>query len=396
MGTADRILGSIAFVVGNYPSRAHPNRGTFVRQLVEAVARRGVDCTVIHPWKLHEWVRERAREPRTPLAEMRVRLCRPLTLSLSNRRWGPWNTYGLTLRNFRRAVWRVLRQLPEKPVALYGHFLYPSGSTAVWAGKRMGRPAFVAVGESFDEGSPGLWSLESVGVDAARRQLAGAAGFVAVSSLLRAQLKRELGLPEESIRVFPNGVDPRCFWPRDRRAMRQKHGLPEDRFLLAYVGVFDERKGVQRVCRAMQGLPGVSGIFVGQGPQPPAGDQVAFCGRVPHEQVPELLSAADCFVLPSLAEGSSNATLEAMACGLPVMVSDRAFNRDICDADSAWMIDPQDVAAIREGIVRWRDDPAARNRFARAALARAAAFDVQRRAQRILEWMAQRIASQAG
>lgn len=322
-----------------------------------------------------------------------VRVIRPLTLSLSNRRIGPWNSFRFTQRRFQASVGRGLRSLTGGVDAVYGHFLYPAGAAAVWAGGRLGRPAFVAVGESFAGEASGLWTLRPVGEARARRQLAGAAGFVAVSSQLREQLGVQLGVPADRCRVFPNGVDPRRFFPRDRRAMRRKHGLPEDRFLVGYVGVFDERKGVQRVCRAMQGLSGVSGVFVGRGPQPPVGEQVAFCGQVPHAEVPELLSAADCFVLPSLAEGSSNATLEAMACGLPVVVADRAFNRDICDAGCAVLVDPEDVAAIRTGVERLWREPETRDRLARAALVRAAGFDVRRRAEGILNWMADRSVS---
>jgi len=353
-----------------------------VRQLVDAFAELGVRSTVIYPWKLHDWLRERAKEPASGTKpDAPVQVLRPITLSLSSRRLGPLNTFALTYANFRRAVWRALKSMNEKPDAVYGHFMYPTGAAAVWTGKQLGRPAFVAVGEGT------FWTLRPLGLKRARRDLMPMTGAIAVSGLIRRNLIEELNLPPHKVAVFPNGVDLRKFHPLDRSAMRRKHGLPQDRFLVIYVGNFIEPKGIRRAAAAIDGLPGVSGIFVGSGPVAPEIQNVALCGKVSHEIVPELLSAADCFLLPSDAEGSSNATLEAMACGLPVVVSARPFNEDICDKDTAVLVEPADVAAIRAAVVNLQRDIELRERLAKAALSRATLFDIQARARRILEWM---------
>ncbi|MCZ7637770.1 MAG: glycosyltransferase [Verrucomicrobia bacterium] len=373
----------IAFVTGNFPSRAHPNHGTFVRQLADAIAEQGVQCTVIHPRKLHTWWRERRQDPTAGAGVgLGVRVHRPVTLSVSNRQLGSFNTFAVTHYAFRRAAWRVLSRLPAKPDAVYGHFLYSAGATAVWAAQRLGRPGFVAVGEGT------FWTLRPLGIERAKRDFAGMTGAVAVSSVLQRRLIRELGFPSEKVAVFPNGVDRRRFHPRDRLAMRRKHGLPEDRFLVIYVGNFIAPKGVQRVAAALDGLEGVSGVFVGSGPLTPKIPNLAFCGRVPHEQVPELLSAADCFVLPSDVEGSSNATLEAMACGLPVIVSDGEFNDDLVrQGITGLRVAHKDIEAIRGAIGRLSSDPALRQRLGAAAAQHGAELEIGRRAAGILAWM---------
>lgn len=395
--TPEPTLRHIAFVTGNFPSRAHPNHGTFVRQLVDAIAQQGVQCTVIHPRKLHTWWRERREDPTAGAGVgPGVRVHRPVTLSVSNRQLGPFNTFAVTHYAFQRAAWRVLNRLPAKPDAVYGHFLYSAGATAVWAAQRLGRPGFVAVGESFDEGEDGLWTLRMFSGHRVRGDFAKTLGFVAVSTFLRDQLIKELGIEPSRIVVFPNGVDCRRFYPRDRLAMRRKYGLPEARFLVVFVGGFEERKGVQRVCAALEGLPEVGGIFVGDGRLRPVGPQVCFCGRVAHELVPELLSAADAFVLPSRAEGSSNATLEAMACGLPVVVSDRAFNRDICNATTALLVAPDDVKRIRAAVSALVNSSELRAGLAGAALSAARGFGIQERAHGILRWMAARATGSHG
>jgi glycosyltransferase involved in cell wall biosynthesis len=104
---------------------------------------------------------------------------------------------------------------------------------------------------------------------------------------------------------------------------------------------------------------------------------------VPHEDVPVWLSAADLFVLPTLDEGCSNALLEALACGLPVVTSDRPFNRAVVDESVARLVEPRDPAAIGAAIAALVDRPEERAKLAGAALAHARAFSLERRAARI-------------
>ena len=120
---------------------------------------------------------------------------------------------------------------------------------------------------------------------------------------------------------------------------------------------------------------------------------MALCRRVTHEEMPALLSACDVFVLPTLIEGSCNALVEAMACGLPIVSSTGEFNDDVLDESMSIRIDPLDVAAIRAAIVRLRDDPALRARMAAEALRRSRLFDVDDRARRMLAFMAERQAA---
>jgi len=348
---------------------------------------------VIYPWKLHEWLRDRNEITVQSEASEGVCVHRPLMISVSNRRLGAFNTFALTQASFQHAVWRALNQLREKPDAVYGHFLYSAGAAAAWAGARLGCPSFVAVGESTGPGSEGIWSLQHVKPDAAKERFARAAGFMAVSEGLRQQLLAELSIPEAKIKVFPNGIDPVRFHRRNRQAMRRKHALPPDDFLVIFVGAFDERKGSLRVHQALTGLPAVQGIFVGEGPLRPSGKQVAFCGRAFHEEVAELLCAADLFVLPSREEGCSNATLEAMACGLPVVVSRRPFNAGICDQKNAWLVEPDDISEIRQAIVQLKDNAEHRRRLGDAAFARCTRFDIRDRARNVLAWMEERIAA---
>ena len=375
-------------IAANYPSAIQPACGAFVRSFVHALADAGAEAEVVHPISLLS----RLRGPypaggidATPGGRA-IPVHRPLYASFSARDLGFTNTARWSQLGFERGVARALKRLRSVPAVAYGHFLYFSGRAAVRVGEQRGIPSFVAVGEGT------FWTAERMGWHRARRDFRSATGLLAVSTVLKEKLIAELGLPAEKIGVFPNGVDLGRFAPRDRAQMREKHGLPPDRFVVAYVGHFLKDKGVGVLAEALEGMAGTGAVFVGTGPHVPEASNVLFRGVLPHEQIPEMLSAADVFVMPSFVEGSCNAMIEAMACGLPIIASDGRFHDDLLDESCALRVDTTRAAALREAVARLRDDPARRGRMAQAARARARAFDIHVRARRVLGWMEERIA----
>jgi len=115
---------------------------------------------------------------------------------------------------------------------------------------------------------------------------------------------------------------------------------------------------------------------------------VVFVGSQPHRRVPEILAAADAFVLPTDIEGSCNGIIEAMACGLPVITSEGDFNDDLVDETMSIRVDPRDVGAIRAAIVTLQQNQQIREELAAAALERSRQFDINRRAEKVLSWIA--------
>jgi len=375
----------VVFITSNYPSEARPACGTFVRQLVFAIANQGVKCSVISPVSVFDVMRFGERAPAISVdsngGAARVRTLRPRYVSFSNKGVIGYNTARLTQATFERAARGALSVLDAPPTILYGHFLYPGGGTAVRVAEEIGIPSIVAVGEST------FWSVEPMGYRRASEDLGKAGGFVAVSEEIKRNLMERLYISEEKIRVFPNGVDLERFYPRDRLEMRRKFGLPHERFIIAFVGHFDQRKGPHRVLAAASGLEKCGLIFMGRGSAPLEGEDILFKGQLSHSEVPEMLSAADIFVLPTLAEGSCNAIVEALACGLPVVTSRREFNSDIADDGVAIMVDPMDINEIREAIILLRDEPSLRKKMSTRALMLARERNIHVRASNIIRWM---------
>ena len=111
-------------------------------------------------------------------------------------------------------------------------------------------------------------------------------------------------------------------------------------------------------------------------------------GPVPGNLVPWWLSAADVFVLPSLAEGMSVAVIEALACGVPIVVSDRPFNRNFLDEECAVFVDPLDARSISEGISAVLESAERRRQMSEAGRKRAQQHSLSVRARAVLEFAA--------
>src|SRR5690606_21649559 len=160
--------------------------------------------------------------------------------------------------------------------------------------------------------------------------------FVALTPAIAEELVTA-GVPQERIVPLVNGVESDHIMPRTDYALHRPARL-------LYAGRLHPQKGVEILLRAVaqvvQTRPGGLCLrILGDGPLKDSLQALArgldiepyveFCGQV--DDVLEQMQAVDLFVLPSRAEGLSNALLEAMACGLPVVASDVPGNAAVVE-----------------------------------------------------------------
>lgn len=213
------------------------------------------------------------------------------------------------------------------------HWVYPDGFAAVMLGKRLGLPVVVSCrGSDVNRFSrvPVLRRLVSY-------TLRECTAVITVSQALKDRVV-ELGIPEEKVKVIPNGIDTERFVFRPRKEARKELGLPADKKILLSVGHLVKRKGFPHLVDAMDVLVNGRGredlllLIVGDGPQRgelerlierySLGDCVRLLGAKRFDEVHEWYGASDIFCLMSYGEGWPNVIFEAMACGNPVIATD--------------------------------------------------------------------------
>jgi glycosyltransferase involved in cell wall biosynthesis len=194
------------------------------------------------------------------------------------------------------------------------------------------------------------------------RVLSGARRVIAVSEFTRRELIDLLRVPEEKIRVVPNGVDERFT----------STGPAADGDYVLAVGTLEPRKNLPRLVEAARrndvelrvvGARGWGGVEIG-------GNGVRWLGEVSDEELASLYRGALCVAYPSVYEGFGIPVLEAMACGAPVVTSRGTAMEEVADG-AAVLVDPSDPAELAAGIER---AAAERETLAARGLERAAAF----------------------
>jgi len=208
---------------------------------------------------------------------------------------------------------------------------------------------------------------------------------VSVSDQLRTLQAGRTRFPASKITVIHNGVDTSRFFPNAmiRNRMRQELALADDEFCIGCVGNLFPIKDHMTLLAAIKELAASCQswrlLLVGEGPERSrleafiSGERwrhrVQFIGSSPH--VAELLQAMDVYVLPSLSEGISNSLLEAMATGLPVVVTATGGNPEVVvDGDSGLLFPVGGVGQLAETLKRLHAESERRGKFAQNALRR--------------------------
>ena len=372
-------------------SSSYPNEdgvgNTFVEQLVNAMTRQGHHCVVISP--LNTFGNDMAskyeeHEIKEIGPNQMVEVFRP-------RIWNrniPFISISTNRYYAQRAIEKTIRKYKLEFDVMYCHF-FASGVLAWHYAYNNSIPLFVATGESkvkpFSQKPCFAFSLKKF------REYTS--GVVCVSSKNLDECV-ELGYAEkEKCKVFPNGANLQLFKPLNKKKCRQQIGLKEEDFLLITVGEFSDRKGQNRIIKAVDSLSDstIKTCFIGSGEPIVDRDYVFFKGKVKHDELPVYLNAADVFVLPTLREGCCNAIVEALACGLPAVSSDRKFNYDILDETNSIMVDPEDINQIATAIKLLLEDNNKRGLLANGAKKKAGMLSIDQRAFNIIGFIKERM-----
>jgi len=199
---------------------------------------------------------------------------------------------------------------------------------------------------------------------------------------------------------LPNGVDLERFHPGAGEPARFRP--PDASLVVGFAGRLATTKRPEDVlamaARLRQSFPGVRVLMAGEGSRRAeyerharaiGADNVTFLGYV--GDMPSFYAACDVVVLPSSEEGSSNALLEAMACGKPVVCSDiPPLVEQVRDRDTGLLVPLGDIAALTGAVESLLHEPELRFRLASRGLAAAQSSSSQAAAER-LAWILRRL-----
>jgi glycosyltransferase involved in cell wall biosynthesis len=266
-------------------------------------------------------------------------------------RWQKMATYvaGMLSVTVRARSWADVIQVQQA--------LYPAAAMALLA-PLLRRPLVVRNAGSGEFGGVQLMRRMPLGTFGLSLMARAATG-VSLNAEMTCEM-REAGF--RHLVEIPNGIElgPEMT-PADRATARAALGIEGPTVL--YVGRLEAEKGVDLLIRAWQrvDVPGANLVIVGNGPdresllrlamEASTGCSIRFAGA--STDVRRYLHAADLFVLPSRSEGISNALLEAMASGLPVVTTDVGGNRQVIQLPHIGiLVPPQDSEALAEAICR--------------------------------------------
>lgn len=198
------------------------------------------------------------------------------------------------------------------------------------------------------------------------------ADLVLVPSRLVAEQLREEGVPAERAAIFPYTVDLTRFWPASSEPASTDVPLR-----CLFVGHICHGKGISVLLEAARRLQTQPVVFELVGPcRAPElvrslPENAIWLGSLPQVQVGERMRAADVLLLPSIGDAYGLVTLEAMACGRPVVVSDLAGSSElITDGEEGLIVPAGDVSSLALAVERLLDDPESRRAMGLAARAR--------------------------
>ena len=196
---------------------------------------------------------------------------------------------------------------------------------------------------------------------------------VSTAAVLRAQRMNT------HIYIWSRGVDRDQFNP-GRRDMewRRSLGIADDELAVVFLGRLVLEKGLETFAGAIDELHsrGVHhhALVIGEGParawfeeRMPSG---VFVGQQVGDELGHALASADVFLNPSVTESFGNVTLEAMACGLPVVAAQATgANSIVRNGETGTLVEPDDVDAFADALEAYARDPVLRERHGSAGLA---------------------------
>ncbi|WP_043932226.1 teichuronic acid biosynthesis protein TuaC [Bacillus sp. EB01] len=346
----------VLWITSVYPSPEQPGSGVFHETQVQALARLGIEVTVICPVPRNPVVIRYMKKKYRVLDNMPLRYVRkgitvyrpPYTAFPGQLRW---------VQPDQRIAAVVLKTIIEFNIEsdlIHAHFAMPSGGAARLVAQATSLPWLLTLHGSDVNVYP---HYSNSAMKAFLQSVKGATHVVSVGRNLQVTAKAMSGRDSS---FLPIGVDLSRFKePKQfKLEIRKQLALPLDKKLVLFIGRLTETKGVFELAKALEELPAeVAAVYVGDGPaygklksHPELNKRLFLIGQVENERVKDYLAASDIFVLPSYREGMPTVVIEALALKVPVICTRVGDVPELFGEHGQLLIEPQSVEDLVAGI----------------------------------------------
>jgi sugar transferase (PEP-CTERM/EpsH1 system associated) len=257
------------------------------------------------------------------------------------------------------ALWRLYRLLREERPTILHTWMFHANIPGRVLGRLAGVPIVISGERTMGMESRWRYWLNRMTAPLADR-------ITCVSQQVADFAVNHIGIPRHKIIVIPNGIElPDFEHPFDTAQIRSELELPVDQVLVGTIARLDPVKRLDILLHALRSLPNVYAVIIGDGPERARltalseglglVDRVHFAGH--QGNVWPWLAALDVFALSSDWEGMSNALLEAMAAGLPVVATAVGGTPDVVmDGATGLLVPRRDPAALVEALASLMND----------------------------------------
>lgn len=378
----------ILTVTLGYPKYRGDSTAPFMEAIVRGLAGEGHDVDVVLPFHPHFEQQDADGVRFFPYRYSPVKEFAP---------WGFGQTFNqasairidvaaltpLIVQSLRRAL--IRRVSVDHYDLIHAHWVVPNGWLASNVAKRRGIPIVVTLHGT----DVAMGERHRILRRLCARAFQRADAVTATSNALRVRAVALGARPDVSTTVYV-GVDTERFSPRspDPR-LRRELGADDGTFLVVGVGRLAAVKGFEYLIAAAAQLDGVAIAIVGDGElrdelelrAQASGGKVRVVAGVPHDRIPEVMSAADAVVVPSVVDpagrvdSTTSTALEALACGRPLVATlVGGIPEVVLDGENGLLVAQKDANALGDAIARLQRDELFRQQLSR----RARAFAVQR------------------
>jgi glycosyltransferase involved in cell wall biosynthesis len=252
----------------------------------------------------------------------------------------------------------ILAVLKHRCRLIHAHWAIPTGLIGALAGVLLRKPLIVTIhGSDFRMAMAGSFLLRSVFLYVCRR----ARHITCVSEVQKKEIE-QLGIGGEKISVFPMGIDATFLEVGKNREWDLKNRsftILSNRNLLP---IYNVSLLIRAIPVVLKEEPKAQFIIAGEGPERESiekeaknldvSSSVRFLGRVPHEEMPNILAQADIYVSTSLYDGTSISLLEAMGSGAFPIVTDIPANREwIADGKNGFLVPIDEEGFLADRII---------------------------------------------